>query len=622
MKTKMKRERKISKGAPSGFIISLGVHAAAFMLAGLFVVFTVHKKEEQKFVPPQIAERPKMQLRKPQVKVAKKTPQNKATQRIVSKVPQASMPEIALPEMTGFGVDSLAGLGGFDLAADAQQVTLFGSGGSIGNDFVGTFYDFNRSRTGRNIPMNTDQFVHEVGKFTRNGWKPSTLSQYYRSPQKLHTTSFMIPPIRSSVAPSAFGEADTAGYTWMAHYKGQLVYPEDTRIRFWGQGDDILLVRVNGEIVLNASWPDGEYGTYNIGHGWNSQAQNDARFYLGNNTMRGGDWIDLKAGEPLDMEVLLGEVPGGTFTAMLTVEVDGEDYPRNRQGGPILPMFKTEVPSADLVDIIYRDMPEGEADIIGGPVFRDFGTVDAARSMMAWSVPDPGDDFIPDSGYETVARVWMVDDREFGGEYVATFGDRIVLRDERGKKHRIPVSQLSPVDREYLELERAPEFSIAFTQRNSARHVETSPYLDWDVPPRVRDFTFGARVSQKNAARYDHELTVEYFAVAQQLSGDRYILVERNAETFIPSAENKRSHAFSGKEIEFIDYNQDDSHRGMIPSDYIVTISDKRGKVIQHRASSTWLYENLENLKRLPVGAYMDRTGIRVPPSRPKATYY
>ena len=39
MKTTPIKSKSVAKGAPSGFVISLLVHAAAFMLAGLLVVF-------------------------------------------------------------------------------------------------------------------------------------------------------------------------------------------------------------------------------------------------------------------------------------------------------------------------------------------------------------------------------------------------------------------------------------------------------------------------------------------------------------------------------------------------------------------------------------------------------
>ncbi len=118
------KNQKINKGAPSGFVISLMVHAAAFALAGLLVVFTVHQKEEKTFVPPRPVDRPKMKLKKPQVKV-KKSAKPKSTTRIVTKVKRASIPDIQLPEMSGMGVGIVGDIGGFEMIPDLEEMTVF-----------------------------------------------------------------------------------------------------------------------------------------------------------------------------------------------------------------------------------------------------------------------------------------------------------------------------------------------------------------------------------------------------------------------------------------------------------------------------------------------------------------
>ena len=76
MKKTAKKPKSVVKGAPSGLVISLLVHAAAFMLAGLLVVFSVVQKDEKKFVPPKPVDRPKMKLKKPKVKVKKSAKPN------------------------------------------------------------------------------------------------------------------------------------------------------------------------------------------------------------------------------------------------------------------------------------------------------------------------------------------------------------------------------------------------------------------------------------------------------------------------------------------------------------------------------------------------------------------
>jgi hypothetical protein len=255
MKKPANQKKGVVKGMPSAVLLSIAIHAALFFLAGALVVFTVVKKKEMEFEPPKAVERPKMKLKKPKVRI-KKSSRPKSATRIVSKANRASMPNIELPEMSGMGDGLGDGLGGFDLMPDLEEISLFGGGRSIGNDFVGTFYDFNRDHSGRKIPMDPDKMRDVMLDFVQDGWRSSVFAPYYRSPRKLYATCFAIPPVHSTRAPSAFGEYNTPGYCWAAHYKGQLVYPEDITFRFWGQGDDFMLVRVGGKLVLQACWPD------------------------------------------------------------------------------------------------------------------------------------------------------------------------------------------------------------------------------------------------------------------------------------------------------------------------------------------------------------------------------
>jgi len=372
MGKRVKKSKGVVKGAPSGFMVSLMVHAGAILLAGMLVVFSVTQKVEKKFVPPPPVDRPKMKLKKPRVQV-KKTAKPKSTTRIVTKITRSAMPDIQLPEMSGMGDGVGGGFGGFDIVPDIEEVTVFGASQTIGNDFVGTFYDFKRDRKGNGIYMDDDKFLEEVSKFVRSGWKVSRLASYYRSPKKLYATSFMVPTTLAELAPASFGSPDTVAWAWAAHYKGQLVYPEDITLRFWGQGDDVLIVRVNNEVVLNASYKSDSTDRAALTTPmWRSRASGSRLHVMGNNTAEGGDWITLKAGVPVPMEVLLGEAPGGHFDCMLCVEVKGEDYPMNKRGGPTYPMFVTEKPTHALLDAIIPLLNPGEASLTNGPIFKDF----------------------------------------------------------------------------------------------------------------------------------------------------------------------------------------------------------------------------------------------------------
>jgi hypothetical protein len=222
----MKKTKGVGKGMPSAVILSILIHASLFLLAGMLVVFTVVKKAEKKFEPPKAVERPKMKLEKPKVQI-KKTSRPKSTTRIVTKTARAAMPDIQLPEMSGLGDGLGGGIGdGFDMMPDLSEISVFGSGQSIGNDLEGTFYDMKRDRSGRPIPYATQTSFDAIKRFVKDGFKPSRFARFYRSPNKLYATTVQISPILSCMGPIAFDEADTVGCLFMVHYTGQLVHQE------------------------------------------------------------------------------------------------------------------------------------------------------------------------------------------------------------------------------------------------------------------------------------------------------------------------------------------------------------------------------------------------------------
>ena len=610
----------MGKGMPSAVLLSIAIHAALFLLAGMLVVFTVVKKEEQKFEPPKAVDRPKMKLRKPKVKV-RKTSKPKPTARIVTKMSRADIPDIQLPEMSGMGEGLAGGLGGFDLMPDLGDISVFGSGQSIGNDFEGTFYDFKRDYSGRDIDPGIEKYLQDLKEFMRGGWDTAKLARYYRSPKKLYTTSFMVPVVLSSVAPAAFDEADTVGYLWLAHYKGQLVHKDGITFRFWGMGDDIMVVRAGGKVVLNASWPRwrGMDFASTITPRWHSTSADSRKYYMGNNRSVVGNWITLEPGVPVDMEVILGEVPGGGFAAMLTVEVKGVKYARGRQGNPILPMFKTAKPSLDLIDAIYKDLVLGEACVTNGPVFSDYDT-----SGKAVALPKP-DEIEPPETKDSIdekMRSWTgTDGKVLDAEFVATISGKAVLKDSRGRQRKIPLDRLSPEDRKYIELTRPPAFNIDFSKKSSQYIGKMSPY-NGRFPPKVLDYVFSTRLKQISAGTYNHELHVEFFAIGAENFGDHYILLDRQKSRFTPAKKDQKTHEFSGKTVRLTSYELYGDFKGTKYSGYLVVVTDARGKIIHHQASSKWLFENLDNLRRLPVGRYMDKTCTRVFPTRPITNKY
>ena len=618
----------IIRGMPSAVGLSILIHAALFLLAGMLVVFTVVKKEEKKFTPPQAVERPKMKLRKPKVKVKKNT-KPKPTTRITTKVTRANMPDIQLPEMSGMANGIAGGVGGFDLMPDFEKVTMFGAGQSIGNDFVGTFYDSKRNREGHplSVDIEGNEWRDLIHKFLKRGWDTSVFSRYYRSPKKLYTTSLVVPLDHSSIVPTAFGDKDAISALWMVHYKGELVYNEAITFRFWGMADEFMAVRVDGKLVLALDWPPPSFPKI-IRNLWNSTSADSRKYAMGDNRAVVGDWITLQPGEPLDMEILIGD-NGNVLCYFLAVEVEGVKYERNRQGGPILPAFKTAELSHDLLDVIYKQLPEGEICLTNGPVFRDYNSPSGAVAYEAGMTnppPDVGE--IPiDTPTANKIRTWtLAEGRTIEAELINTFGGKVVLKSPSGRIHKIQQENLSAEDLMYAELAQPPALKINFlkTSRKKSFHGGFYDVAWWDRPPE--DWVhYGVQLKQTSTGEYNHELQVELFAIGKQRSGDRYILLDRQQTTFNPANGEQRFYEFrSQRTVALTHYRVFgiESDCGVKYAGYLVTVKDARGETVAEKSSSKWLLENLESLKKLSVGNYMDKTCTRTFPTQPKASLY
>lgn len=67
----------------------------------------------------------------------------------------------------------------------------------------------------------------------------------------------------------------------------------------------------------------------------------DAIKVRGTDIIRAGDWIDLRADEVIDLDILIGERPGGAFYAYLGWQEKGAHDEADPAGNPILPFFRT-----------------------------------------------------------------------------------------------------------------------------------------------------------------------------------------------------------------------------------------------------------------------------------------
>lgn len=208
-----------------------------------------------------------------------------------------------------------------------------------------------------------------IRDFISQGWKEESLKgKFFKAPQKLSQTKIYIPPIRADAAPAAFQcEKDVAPSRWMVIYKGTVTPPRSGTYRFVGAGDDVLVVRFNRQNVLDHGWVSGTSGmsiSRNLGvlSGRSKDREIEKSFrgypmnfpvtyyqYEGteewNRAIGGlavGRKFEAKAGQSYPIEILICEIPGGSFGACLLMEREGEKYEKSPSGAPILPLFSLD----------------------------------------------------------------------------------------------------------------------------------------------------------------------------------------------------------------------------------------------------------------------------------------
>jgi hypothetical protein len=138
----------------------------------------------------------------------------------------------------------------------------------------------------------------------------------------------------SEEAPQAFGLSNSPGY-WVALYRGTATPPADGKYTFCGFGDDILLVRVNGKIVLDGGW---------IATAWAKQpmkvypSAKPGPFYK-TRDLHIGKTFSVKGGQPAQIEILIGDL-SQTCGYTLLIKNEAKTYQKNDEGTELLPIFQ------------------------------------------------------------------------------------------------------------------------------------------------------------------------------------------------------------------------------------------------------------------------------------------
>lgn len=202
-------------------------------------------------------------------------------------------------------------------------------------------------------------FQNWIRSAASSGWPESSFAKLPKSPNQLFTTQILIPQIVAMEAPKAFGvEKQKAGVRFLIRYRGKVSPPRNGRWRFVGFGDDVLIVRLSGKVVMESSGPKEKKPVPGMS-GWTPR-----KFYnYGDIYYAVGDWAQLNASGSYDLEIYMSEEPReGDTSAMLLVEEEGATYEKTGADTPILPPWtlapKPVVPPGKIsVPLFTKDTP-------------------------------------------------------------------------------------------------------------------------------------------------------------------------------------------------------------------------------------------------------------------------
>jgi len=277
--------------------------------------------------------------------------------------------EIDTPDIpVGLGLD-LSPVAGAGLG-DGLGSTIGGIGSAKGggSSLEGTFYDFKLVRNGRattTVDKNKFKVISILSEFFKKNWSPRVLQKYYSAPTKLYASNFIIPACQAEFAPVAYKATKSKPSALAAIYRGKVRAPITGNFRFVGIGDDIIAVRFANKMVLEYGWAiPTQYkkgsnlatmGVLGINKDFIKKVVSGGSFdhkgykickvanigHWGSvfGGLMGGTPFKVIAGKEYPIEILISEIPGGSFGGILLIE--NMDNPLIVNGVEIYDIFRT-----------------------------------------------------------------------------------------------------------------------------------------------------------------------------------------------------------------------------------------------------------------------------------------
>ncbi|MFC5051284.1 hypothetical protein ACFPK9_11765 [Rubritalea spongiae] len=371
-------EKQKKKSTFYSILISILICTLLAIILSIFVMATVTKKAPE-MVSYNMGIEETTTIEKPEIvnEVARKP---SAPSQMTSVIASASASPSSVPTVDfsldtasiefGAGEDFGDGFDGdmFGSMAATGAAGGFGSSKKVLGTIAGQFYDFKQDRRGK--PSNNkgdDGFINSVKKFHDAGFNARGLRDHFKADKALFVRYIAIPLSDADDAPKLFDvEKEVKPSRWMVHYSGTIKSLEAGRYRFVGSGDDYIGASIDGEPRLVAPWP--RIAPRLKVEGANASSQPKHRGPYGPNFIY-GSWFDLTEGQEFQLDIAIGENPGGKVGFVLLIEKEGERYRTSDNGAPILPPFSAG-PLTPEDEKALKDFPNLKFDLRKVPGFQ------------------------------------------------------------------------------------------------------------------------------------------------------------------------------------------------------------------------------------------------------------
>jgi hypothetical protein len=350
--------------------VSILVHILFALVAVVLVVQVIRPKRPLVFIPTPPAEnkQPEQHI-KMQKEKAMSAPA--PVKRILTTGPSTLvLPDIpAMPASQPTEMTTMPGMGGPGTnpsltggpggrPSDGSGIPFFGVPTGIGLE--GHFNDLKVDVHNKPTGLDLARYAILLKQFATGGWHIPSRYHYKASPTALYAKFFFYPAIKDMEAGKAFLAPDAGPGMWLAQYKGAMRAPESGTYRFVGFGDNVLFVKYDNALVLDAS-----------DHGYTGRHRDQAgevKFPAkpGTTPVFFGSWFTVAAGDEKPLEIAVGD-EGGIFCAGLFIQKQGTDYKAGANGVPLLPLFFLGVPSDAEKAALGKYLP---AEDLEGPYFK------------------------------------------------------------------------------------------------------------------------------------------------------------------------------------------------------------------------------------------------------------